>query len=678
MVSAAAVASDGTTPVAGSLAVTYNGQVTPPMAAGTYTVTATFTSADPAYTSGVATGSLIIDQAAPTVTVTAGPFSFDGNSHAATATAVGVDGVSPVLGSFAFTYNGDPTPPTAPGLYAVSATFLSDDPNYVYSSVSQTVNLTISSPGTLGPTLFLTDGSAPYDGTPHADSGTALALDGVTPVAGDFLITYNGSTTPPTQAGYYAVVADFISSDPTYVDAVYYSNLTISAVAPNLAFDQTTFTYDGTSHAVTASATGLDFVTPVTGAFTVTYNGSSTPPTAAGTYDVVAAFQSDDPDYQSASIAATLTIAPATPSVFNAGPWQFTYDGTPKSLTGGAVGIDGVTPVNGTFTFDYFNEYGSNTQLFGPPLPGAPTDAGTYTFIESFTSLDPNYAGGTYNSLFNGYLTIAAAQATVTVSGGPFTYNGSQQQPVVTAVGIDGVAPLAGTVTITYNGSDRLPSSAGTYTLAISFTPSDPNYVGASLTDTIVINKATPGFSRLSSPTISVGAATVTLSGRLNAGSVAPGGDDVAITLNGVTTPATVSGSGSFSAGFNVQGLAAGTYPITYAYLGDGTRFNAASAATGTLTIQAPPTILANPVSQTVASGTTATFTASASGWPAPTVQWQVSTDGGNSYADIAGAISATLTLSNTAKSQSGYHCRAVFKNILGTTDTKDAILTVV
>ena len=93
----------------------------------------------------------------------------------------------------------------------------------------------------------------------------------------------------------------------------------------------------------------------------------------------------------------------------------------PQSVISSAVGSDGVTPISGSFTYTYYNEYGSNTQLFGPPLPGAPADAGYYTFIEDFTSQDPNYADGS----FSWYLYIDPASPTVTINSGPFTYNGS-------------------------------------------------------------------------------------------------------------------------------------------------------------------------------------------------------------------------------------------------------------
>jgi hypothetical protein len=671
--SATALAADGVTPVAGSFAFTYNGSVTPPAAAGTYAVTATFTSADPSYASTTATGTITIDPATPAITVGSGPFDYDGNSHAATATAVGVDGATPVAGSFAFTYNGDSTPPTGPGLYTVAATFTSSDPNYASATV--TSSLIINSPGTQTPTLSLVDGSANYDGNAHSDSATAVAADGVTPVAGNFVMTYNGSTTAPTQAGSYVVVATFISSDLNYANATVAGTMTISAVTPTISIDPTPFTYDGTGKAAVVTALGVDGVTPVAGTLTVTYNGSATLPVDAGTYEVEVAFTSSDPNYLQTSSIGSITILPATPSVGlgNGGQWEFTYNGQPQSAVGSAVGIDGVTPINGTFTYEYYNEYGSNTQLFGPPLPGAPTDAGNYTFIEYFTSQDPNYADGS----FSWYLYIDPASATVTFNGGPFTYNGSPQGGVLSAVGIDGVTPLPVSVTYaTYNGSTTVPTAAGTYSVFAEFGTSDPNYLTSPVTGTLIIDKAIPAFSGLSSPAVTAGTSTVTVSGHIAAGSIVPGGDDVAITLDGVAEAATVSGSGSFSATFNVPGLATGTYPITYQYLGDAADFNAATAGSGTLTVQAAPSVVSSPLSQAAVSGANVTFSASATGFPTPTVQWQRSTNGTN-YTSISGATGLSYTISGVTASENGFRYRAVFTNTVGSATTAAATLTV-
>ena len=78
----------------------------------------------------------------------------------------------------------------------------------------------------------------------------------------------------------------------------------------------------------------------------------------------------------------------------------------------------------------------------------------------------------------------------------------------------------------------------------------------------------------------------------------------------------------------------------------------------------------------TVDAGSMATFTATASGIPTPTVQWQVSTDGGATFTDIAGATSTTYSFTATAD-ENGDEYQAVFTNIAGTATTNAATLTV-
>jgi hypothetical protein len=91
------------------------------------------------------------------------------------------------------------------------------------------------------------------------------------------------------------------------------------------------------------------------------------------------------------------------------------------------------------------------------------------------------------------------------------------------------------------------------------------------------------------------------------------------------------------------------------------------------------PTITQQPTNQTVAAGGTATFTAAASGNPAPTVQWQVSTDNGTTFSNVSGApsTSTTLTLTAVALSQSGNQYHAVFTNSVGSITSNAATLTV-
>ena len=92
---------------------------------------------------------------------------------------------------------------------------------------------------------------------------------------------------------------------------------------------------------------------------------------------------------------------------------------------------------------------------------------------------------------------------------------------------------------------------------------------------------------------------------------------------------------------------------------------------------QVGPAITQNPTDQTVNAGQTATFTAAASGLPTPTVQWQFSTNGGATFQNVAGAITATLTVPNVTAGQNGTKFRAVFTNASGTATTTAATMTV-
>src|SRR6266702_859941 len=89
------------------------------------------------------------------------------------------------------------------------------------------------------------------------------------------------------------------------------------------------------------------------------------------------------------------------------------------------------------------------------------------------------------------------------------------------------------------------------------------------------------------------------------------------------------------------------------------------------------PAVTTSPSSLTITAGQTASFTAAATGTPAPTVQWQVSTDGGVSFSNIAGATLTTLTFT-ASLSQNGNLYQAVFSNSAGSATSSAATLTVI
>ncbi len=95
--------------------------------------------------------------------------------------------------------------------------------------------------------------------------------------------------------------------------------------------------------------------------------------------------------------------------------------------------------------------------------------------------------------------------------------------------------------------------------------------------------------------------------------------------------------------------------------------------------INLPPAITQHPVSPTSCTGA-ATFTVQASGTPAPAFQWQVSTNAGGSFSNIAdntiyaGAATATLTVNGNI-SMNGYQYRARVFNINDTLYSNPATL---
>ncbi|MGN6692690.1 MAG: carboxypeptidase regulatory-like domain-containing protein, partial [Aquihabitans sp.] len=104
-------------------------------------------------------------------------------------------------------------------------------------------------------------------------------------------------------------------------------------------------------------------------------------------------------------------------------------------------------------------------------------------------------------------------------------------------------------------------------------------------------------------------------------------------------------------------------------------------SAPATLTVDPPvptaPTVVTHPASKLVPSpGSVATFTASAGGYPAPTVAWERSTDNGGSWAPMAGESSTTLSVTTQA-SDAGNRYRAVFTNATGSATTNAATLTI-
>ena len=325
------------------------------------------------------------------------------------------------------------------------------------------------------------------------------------------LVSYNGSYAAPSNAGSYAVVATVTASG--YVGSAT-GTLTIAKAAAGVTLGNLSQTYDGTPRA--AFATCVPAV-----AYALTYDGSSTAPPAAGTYEVVAAVT--DANYQGGA-TGTLIVAKALADVAFDGLTAY-YDGTaqnaavstlpnglavdltyagsasPPAAVGSyavtgvvrdanyagtnadvftiAKGLASVTLTGLAQTYDgTAKNAGATTEPAGltanltyDGAATAPTAAGSYA-VTGIVS-DANYAGSA-----TGVLTIAKAAATVSLSDLYYVYDGYSKSATVTT------APAGLTATVTYDGSGTLPVQTGSY--AVVATIAEANYQGAA-TGTLTI-----------------------------------------------------------------------------------------------------------------------------------------------------------------------------------------------
>ncbi|MEU5326742.1 hypothetical protein [Streptomyces parvus] len=91
---------------------------------------------------------------------------------------------------------------------------------------------------------------------------------------------------------------------------------------------------------------------------------------------------------------------------------------------------------------------------------------------------------------------------------------------------------------------------------------------------------------------------------------------------------------------------------------------------------QVSPLVTHAPTDLAAKEGEEVALTAEAEGTPEPTVRWQVSTDGAQTWKDVEGATEPALTF--TARTaHDGYRYRAEFRNGVGTTRTAAVTLTV-
>ncbi len=253
----------------------------------------------------------------------------------------------------------------------------------------------------------------------------------------------------------------------------------------------------------------------------------------------------------------------------------------------------------------------------------------------------------------------AATTFTITTTGNP-----------VPAITRTGTLPAGLTFTDNGNGTAKIAGTAaagsgGTYLLNITAANGiNPN---ATQTLTLTVPQA-PTFTSATSATFTVGTS-----------------GNFTVTTVGPPTVTTITRAGALPAGLsfvdNGNGTATlagtpsagGSYPLQLTATNG---INPNATQTLTVTVNQAPAVTTDPAGQTAQPGDTVTFTSSATGYPAPTTQWQVSTDNGGTFQNILGATSTQYSFV-AALADSGNQYRAVFTNSVGTATSTAATLLV-
>ena len=340
-------------------------------------------------------------------------------------------------GTLAFTTSATSSSPA--GSYAINGSGLTAA-NYTFAQAAG--NATALTINKATPTVSVGNSPVTYNGSAQAATVNGSVSGTVSNVK------YGGSSTVPTAAGTYAVTADFAPTDSTD-----YNSLTgaaagsfiINKATPTVTVANSPVTYNGSAQAATVNGSVSGTVS------NVKYGGSSTVPTAAGTYAVTADFApTDNTDYNNLTGAAAgnFVINKATPVITWSNPADITYgtalSGTQLNATSGGVAGNYVyTPASGTVL-----NAGSGQTLSVQFTPSDTTDYNT-----------PTATTATIN--------VSQATLTYTANAASMTYGGTVPSLSGSVSGfVNGdTQGSATTGTLAFNTSATSGSAAGSYAI---------------------------------------------------------------------------------------------------------------------------------------------------------------------------------------------------------------------
>ncbi|QDZ15310.1 beta strand repeat-containing protein [Humibacter ginsenosidimutans] len=424
---------------------------------------------------------------------------------------------------------------------------------------------------------------------------------------------------------------------------------------------------DSGATAIPAASLGAFEGLPVTWA--VTSGGGSVSPSSSNLASGAAGTTFTVPASGSAQITATFDNAHVPVTVGQAKPPEFTSAASTSVASGG-------------------------TLAFPVTVSGTPTPTVSISGAPSWVSLSGGSLVGSVPSGATGpyTFTLSAANGVSPDASQPFTLTVTAV-PVVTQNPSDVNTALAGT-TVTFTAAatgyptptvqwQRSTDHGGTYT-AISGANDTTLSLPVTLADDGTLVRAvftnSTGSATTTAATLHVGAAPVFTSGDAATFTVGQPGS-FAVAASGSPAPTISVGSGAPAwLTLNASDELVGTPPAgsggVYLFtLTASNGFGTPATQPFTLTVNEAPVVTLQPANAAVNPGTAVTFTAGASGFPAPSVQWQVSTDGAT-FTDVSGATSDSYTLT-PGLSDDGNEYRAIFTNAAGTATTSAATLAV-
>jgi hypothetical protein len=543
---AAKSATTTTNPSGLTVNITYNGSATAPVNAGNYAVVATVN--DQNY-EGTVTAQLTIGKGTPVVTWTnQSPITYGTSLSASQLSAT-----SNVPGSFNYTPASGTLLNAGMGQTLSVSFTATDSANYNGANkgvtidvlkASQTIDFAHIANKTFGDTDFNINANATSQLT------VSFSATGQCSVLGN-TIKING-------AGSCTITASQAGNDNYLAATPVSQTFSIVKSAASVSLSNLSYVYDGAEKKPTASTT------PAGLTVALTYDGSTSAPTNAGSYSVVATI--NDSNYEGSAIGQ-LVITKATPVISWTTPASITY-GTPLD----AALLNATATVPGTFEY----EPGVGTVLNAGThqtlkVNFTPDDAGNYNLAAKQVQVDVLKASQsiTFGSLLN-----------KTFGDAPFSLNASASSTLnVSFTVVSGPATLSGNVlTMTGAGSVKIRASQ----------PGNENYEAATpVEQTLTVSQAAANVGVASSANPSESGQSVTFTARVTSTAGTATGS-IQFQAGGVNLGGPITLNSSGVATFTTSTLTIGTHPITAVYSGD-TNFTAGNGTLSQVVGEQPP-----------------------------------------------------------------------------------------